>query len=466
MDRREFIIGAGLGALALGGGFYEPKRAQAQAGVIVKPNILVIISDDQPKRRTHRRDILPKIFRRMVDGGIDFELGYATTPLCCPNRSTMLSGLYQHNHKVKQNTSGCFNNAFNNGIFNDSVALRMSRVGYRCGYFGKLLQGTDAQPAYVAPGYDVSAWFNWIGTDQDVREWRFNEYGTIKTYPTEGGFAGSSELITSHVEKFIRGHVSEARTDPFYVSVGYLSPHDPYSPEPEYAHTFDNDPLEIYPNMEGLKPGALSGQQEVQEGKREEMQEIDEGVERIYAALEETGQLANTYVIYVSDNGYMLGEHNKTQKDHPWEESVSIPFIVTGPGVPQGLKSRALVGTVDIAPTLLEIAGLDWSDLDGRSLLPVFGGTIPLGFAWRQKMLIESLNRGWKEIRSESYSYMLQSGTTRVYDMTTLDADPADEYQLVNLTGSPEGALVAAEYQPALERLFVCRGQSCRDAEV
>ena len=95
-------------------------------------------------------------------------------------------------------------------------------------------------------------------------------------------------------------------------------------------------------------------------------------VRRVMDALAETNQLKNTFVFYLTDNGYLLGEHGLHKKNIPYEEASRTPFIVRGPGVRSGFKSSVMVSHTDLPPTLLDLAGAFWADLDGRSLVPVF----------------------------------------------------------------------------------------------
>ena len=124
------------------------------------------------------------------------------------------------------------------------------------------------------------------------------------------------------------------------------------------------------PWLRRLPPQDRDRMRRVYEGKLEELQDLDDQIGRVLDVLWRTGQLARTWIFFVSDNGYLLGEHRLVHKEQPYEESAGIPFVVRGPGVRRGVRG-ALVSQVDLMPTTLDIAGLDPDavrDLDGRSM--------------------------------------------------------------------------------------------------
>ena len=123
--------------------------------------------------------------------------------------------------------------------------------------------------------------------------------------------------------------------------------------------------------LRDLPPQDRRKMQKIYEGKLEELQDVDDQIGRVLDALRDTGQLRRTWIFFVSDNGYLLGEHRLLSKSQPYEEAAAIPFVVRGPGV-EPATVDALVSQVDLMPTTLDIAGLDpdtGRDLDGRSML-------------------------------------------------------------------------------------------------
>jgi arylsulfatase A-like enzyme len=196
---------------------------------------------------------------------------------------------------------------------------------------------------------------------------------------------------------------------------------------------------------------------------------VDEQVAEIVRSLRETGQLSNTMIMFVSDNGWQQGEHRITgDKFLPYEESLRVPMILRGPGVPAGRTIEGQVANIDFAPTLLDAAGAEAGrTMDGVSLLPaarkpkrrpdralaieaphpLFAGAIPIN-AW---------DRPYKGVRTDRYTYVLwtETGEEELYDRR------ADPYQLQNVAAAPANASVKAELAAKLEKLDDCRGEAC-----
>ena len=183
-------------------------------------------------------------------------------------------------------------------------------------------------------------------------------------------------------------------------------------------------------------------------------------VRRLMDALAQTNQLKNTFVFFLTDNGYLLGEHGLHKKNIPYEEASRTPLIVRGPDLPSGSESSVLVSHVDLPPTLLDLAGAFWADLDGRSLVPVFskGGERPV--AWREEVFVEDLGRGWNMLRTPGWAYVeWDDGQKELYDMY------ADRHQLHSLHANPDKADLIARLSARLDALKVCSGDSCRTSD-
>ncbi len=143
------------------------------------------------------------------------------------------------------------------------------------------------------------------------------------------------------------------------------------------------------------------------EGKLEELRDVDDELRDLMGLLADTGQLDNTVIMMVSDNGYLLGEHRLFQKKQPYEESTGIPFVVRGPGFAAGTSPKALVSQVDLMPTTLAAAGLDpdaHRALDGRSMLE----NLRSGdwSNWRRRLLSEDPKAGWAQLREGDLAYI------------------------------------------------------------
>jgi N-acetylglucosamine-6-sulfatase len=179
-------------------------------------------------------------------------------------------------------------------------------------------------------------------------------------------------------------------------------------------------------------------------------------------ALERTGQLDRTFVLFMTDNGYLLGEHRITGKVVPYEESIRTTFAVRGPGVPAGVTDTHLVANTDLAPTFADLAGAQApADADGRSLIPLLSVDPPDG--WRQALLLEAYTSEgalrWEGVRTPRYTYVeYPNGEKELYD------NQADPYQLESLHRTAEPSLLK-DLQDQLEALRDCSGEGCRAAE-
>jgi arylsulfatase A-like enzyme len=210
------------------------------------------------------------------------------------------------------------------------------------------------------------------------------------------------------------------------------------------------------------------------------LQAIDDMVESIVAALGETGQLDNTYVIYTSDNGFHMGEHRLIAgKDTPYEEDIRVPMVMRGPGVPVGHRLDAMVVNIDLAPTFAEIAGIEAPDfVDGRSFLPLLQDRER---PWRESFLIERRKLEEQLVRQSKYNGLTPeeldqaavfngirtrelvyveygSGERELYDLAQ------DPHQLANLADEADPVLVSA-LSARLVVLAECTGARCRELE-
>ena len=405
-------------------------------------NVLWIITDDQMRSTLRTMD---KTWRRLVRKGVHFRRGYSAMPLCGPARATMLSGMYPHNH-------GCSSNMTHppfvaQGHDRDTVATRMQAAGYDTGYFGKYMNGLAQDPTYVAPGWD-----RWVALlDGMIDDPRVNVDGTVRTV---GGQLEFDRFAAKRLRRFIRRH----DTEPWFAVLAPTAPHGPYTPSRKHADDFDGvrwDPVSSNEAdmsdkptwLRDLPPQDRERMRRIYEGKLEELQDVDDQVAKVLDVLRETGQLRRTWIFFVSDNGYLLGEHRLMHKSQPYEEAAGIPFVVRGPGVePRAVD--ALVSQVDLMPTTLAVAGLDpdaGRELDGRSMLePLRSGDWS---GWRRRLLVENTHLQWAMLREGSSAYVehLDEAEHELYD---LDRDPhqldsirdTDVTELARRTGVLAGA--------------------------
>jgi N-acetylglucosamine-6-sulfatase len=373
-----------LVALGAGDAGYLADAATAQGKK--RPNIVVVMTDDQ---RQDDLQVMNRVRTRLVDKGVTFDNYYATFPLCCPSRVSFLTGQYPHNHGIVSNLppDGGFQ-AFGNDEATLPVALR--QAGYRTGFVGKYLNGygsSTRDASYVPPG-----WKEWYGSLKNrMIDFSMNQNGDRVGY--HGRLAYATDVEARLAKSFIRR--SAPRKKPFFLTLATRAPHvetgvdaklDP-RPAPRHRGTFRGIQLPSSPSINeanvGDKPSFVPNEPLSDErlerlrlqhrARRESMLAVDDAVGAVIRQLRRSEEMAKTWIFLVSDNGYLLGEHRLDSKTRFYEEAASVPLIVRGPGVEDGGKRHQIVGNVDLAPTILELAkavpavGMA---IDGRSLLP------------------------------------------------------------------------------------------------
>jgi N-acetylglucosamine-6-sulfatase len=412
---------------------------------------------------------MPRTQDKLVSEGTVFRHAIISDPICCPSRATVLTGKYSHNHGVLANTApeggaAKFREA---GRDEDTIATRLKAAGYRTGYFGKYLNGTSG--TYVPPGWD--RWFGFVGDVNESESYDVNSDGQRRTFDRDEH--NETALVRDRARTFVENNADT----PWFAIVAPHAPHGPYFPPDRHLHDYDNVHLPESPSFDeedvsdkprevrrapGLSDEDRKELRKDYEGKLETLQAVDDLVGALVGALERTGQLDRTFVLFMTDNGYLLGEHRITGKVVPYEESIRTTFAVRGPGVPAGVTDTHLVANTDLAPTFADLAGAQApADADGRSLIPLLSVDPPDG--WRQALLLEAYTSEgalrWEGVRTPRYTYVeYPNGEKELYD------NQADPYQLESLHRTAEPSLLK-DLQDQLEALRDCSGEGCRAAE-
>lgn len=367
-----------------------------------KPNVVVIMTDDQWYESLA---YLPHTRELIGDAGVSFDRAYASTPLCCPSRSTFLSGQYAHNHGVRHNVLPQGGYARLDEA--NTLPMWLQRAGYVTSHIGKYPNGYG-QPdeTHVPPGWD-----EWRGSVDPAtyRMWgyRLNENGVLRTYgdpEVEDPKLYQSDVYRDKGADFITRQARAGK--PFFLSLSFLAPHQEAPsvratrqhtlepeigpgprPAPRHAGAFAQAPfprdpsigetdltdkpafLQAYPKLDKSTSKAIEASYR---GRLESLLAVDEAVRTLVDTLKAARQLDNTYLIFTSDNGFFFGEHGiPTGKFLPHEASAHVPLLMRGPGIPAGGHSDELTTIADVTAT---ITGLTRArptlPLDGRSLLP------------------------------------------------------------------------------------------------
>jgi N-acetylglucosamine-6-sulfatase len=470
--------------------------APAAAGA-ERPNVVVLMTDDQTVADL---EAMPRTQALLGAGGVTFDRSYVSYPLCCPSRATFLSGQYAHNHNVL----GLHPPTGGYGRFDafESLPVWLQRAGYQTAHVGKYLNGYGSDtPADPPPGW--SDWYGAVGAST-YRMWGFtlNQNGESRTYGApfdEDPLNYQTDVLASKAVELIERRPGEAK--PLFLSVGFLAPHHESGgvrgatgrivrAAPRHAGSlatkffrgppgFNEKDVSDKPFFVRRRPRlgrvGITRIAANYRARQESLLAVDDAVTEIVAALREAGELDNTYLLLTSDNGFMQGEHRvPSGKMLPYDPSTQVPLLLRGPGLPADEVSQALVGNVDLAPTILEIAGaFSTKPLDGRSLLalarePALEPRRALLHETGGQRFVRRIDqdtigvppirelRSYRAVRTARWLYVeYRGGMRELYD---LDQDP---HQLRSLHRDPDYSRREARLARRLARLARCVGPAC-----
>jgi N-acetylglucosamine-6-sulfatase len=416
-------------SLALLAGALQPPMPAAGAG---QPDVLVIYTDDQSARTLAA---MPIVRDQLVAKGTRFPNGFVTNPLCCPSRASLLTGTYNH-------TNGVYNNHGADGLaaFDDSstIATWLDQAGYRTGLFGKYLNGYGDIAPYTPPGWD--RWFAF--TQPGYYGFKVDDDGTIVAYDQP---AYSTSVVANRVEDFIRNTPSGT---PLFAYVAPYVPHNPAEPAQQDLHTWDSLPRwrpRSYDEKDvSDKPGWVRHlphltrtiKRLIDRQRRRQfdaLTSLDREIGGILQALEDTGRIHNTLIVFASDNGYLWGEHRIWGKNVAYDASVRVPYVVRYDPLTSGTENEAIALNIDIAPTAADMAGVASPGVDGTSLVPLLDGS---SSSLRSRFLIEHGPGGkapaFCAVRSVDALFVRY--TTGAEEFYNYKADP---WELRNRAGAP-----------------------------
>ena len=459
---------------ALGGA----ARDQAVSAPAPKPNVLVVMTDDQTVESLR---VMANVQRLLAERGTTFTNSFVSYALCCPSRATFLTGQYPHNHGVLGNQAP--NGGFYKLDSSNTLPVWLQRAGYFTAHVGKYLNGYGTRnPREIPPG-----WNDWQGS-VDPSTYRFygytiNENGTPRAYGNDPA-SYQADVYTEKALALIRARAPQ--TQPFFLSLAYLAPHsggpreadDPANqatpvPAPRHRNRFASEPLPQPPSLNEAdvsdKPAAMRSRPlvgprrlaAIRENYRQRLESllaVDEGVARIVGELERLGELDRTLIVFTSDNGFFHGEHRvPAGKVLLYEPSIRVPLIVSGPGAGRGRNSAVPVSNIDLAPTIAAVAGATpGRRLDGRSLLPLLRDP---GIGWGRELLIEREPgaANFAALHTPRYVYAEHaSGERELYDLRI------DPHELQSRHADPAYDALRARLARRLADLRRCVGDACR----
>ncbi len=456
----------------------------------VRPNIVVVLVDDLRFDEFHAGGHpyleTPNIDRLATDGAL-FVNAFHAVPLCSPNRATLLTGQYPSRHGIIDNVA---RDLASHHL--ETFNIPLQRSGYRTAFLGKWHMGNDATPR---PGWDYWSAMRGQGSSTDPELF---EEGSLRKVP---GY--TTDLLTDRAVAFIR----REHAKPFLVYLAHKAVHpdvvqrndgslDPesdrgYIPAPrdegrykdrmfprrqlqsEVAADLDGKPV-IRQALARLPaaPTTATGEhqhrvapwtgEETIRRRAEMIRGVDQSLGRIMSTLDSLQLLDKTVIVLSSDNGFFFGEHGlTTERRLPYEESIRNPLLVRyPPRVPAASRPSGLALTVDLAPTLLEFAGVPiGTQIQGRSLIPLFAGTPS---DWRQSVLVEFytneqpfphlLDMDYRAVRTSRYKYI---HWIKFPDQDELYDLQRDSLERRNVARDPAMAEVRSRMQGELARLVV-----------
>lgn len=390
-----------------------------------RPNFLIIITDDQ---RYDTMEYMPNTQQFIFDQGVTFSSGYVTTPFCCPSRSSILTGMYAHNHNVYVNEDK---------LNFPTMIVDLHKNGYYTGIVGKYLNSWKGEPR---PEFDY--WVSFFG-------------GTVPNYYDPNlNVNGKWEKKTGYITYLFKDYVFEflegaaAQRKPFLLYFAPNAPHAPYTPLKEDKGLYADLPPVSYPNYNEAdisdKPASISNKPlltgedaaQIENTRLRQIQtlvSLDRSIGEIIQKLKDTGEFDNTVIIFISDNGKHWGEHRMDSKSTAYEESVKVPFAMRYPAlIPTPYIESRLAANIDIAPTIYELSETKMpGTVDGLSLVKLFTPDA----VWRTTLLLEAWpDRGhWTAIHTGQYVYIeTDNDLSEFYDLTI------DPYEMDSRINDPK----------------------------
>jgi len=414
-----------------------------------RPNILLILPDQMRASAMGcdgNAEVKTPGIDRLAAEGIRFKRTYANVPVCCPARSILMTGTYPHV----------------NGMVANDLRLREERVtiaeilrdaGYRTGFVGKWhLDGGPRDPGFVPPGPRRQGFEFWAAYECHHKHFAPDYFRDTPERIVVNKF--EPEASCDFAVEFLK---SQPKDKPFFLTVQMGPPHDPYGAPENYMKLYDAERLtpdaSWQPGSEGrptpktgLRRGPMANRFVPVGGKEEiaayyaAITAIDDQVGRLLATLKETGADQDTIILFTSDHGDMLGDHGMRRKRKPHDESARVPGILRWPArVPKGQVVDTLFSHIDMAPTLLALAGhavpkdMQGADLSRVALGQGTGGPEAVLLQIFVPFNPDGIAKPWRGIITARHTYarykdgpwVLFDHETDPREMKNLAADPA-----------------------------------------
>lgn len=429
-----------------------------------QPSVLVVLTDDQPKGMLAA---MPQVLSQLAAKGVTYDNAVVPTGLCCPSRASLLTGLYSTSTGVFGNTPktyGGYRLFKNYGNEQRTLAVELERLGYVNGLFGKYLNGYSPSTIDTRP----PGWHQFSVFDATHRSGYYRDYSyTVDADPalpveqqigqplqvTGPTSEYSTTKFGSAAERFIREVPADKPVFTMYAPYG---PHSNFSAEAKYRNTglsgtkllddpsFDEDDVSDKPAwVRAIGRSDKAKALNIWMRQTETLRSVDDQVGNLIKALEDTGRLSNTLIVFTSDNGYSHGQHRVFMKNIPYRTVTNVDLIVRYPRTTSAAVDSTLsTANVDVAATILSTVGAPADQLQGRALLRAGNAKNPVQAKADPRKgipLMASIGPrtgidrpaycGWRTLDSMFVEY--STGEQEFYD---LQRDP---FELVNRAADP-----------------------------
>lgn len=368
----------------------EPVGAVGSVGNALppkKPNILFILTDDQTIDQIE--NAMPHLNNR--HDWVRFDNATINTPLCCPSRTTILSGQFTHHTKIHYLDGWKFDDT-------NTLPRWLERGGYETGLFGKYLNGYTVKKGYHIPkGWDQ--WHAFVPKDEYAKingayyDYKLNDNGHIHYHGNDPDDY-STTVLGDKAADFIRRSAHD--DTPFFAYYAPYATHGPRTPAPGDEHLYDDYPIEHSPAYDEADvsdkpawvrrlPPQSGGADASLRSSYETATEADRQIQHLITTLKRTGQWDDTVVVFMTDNGYSFGDHRWHTKRNPYERVTQTPFYMHIPGVSERHVAEP-ISNADVAATFSDLADVTpGRPQDGQSVLPLVYG---LADDWRSGSLV------------------------------------------------------------------------------
>jgi N-acetylglucosamine-6-sulfatase len=457
------------------------------------PNIVVIMTDDQED--TGSMAYMPKTHALLAEKGVTFANSFVNLPLCAPSRASFFTGQSAHNTGIKANNPvdgggwGGFKDKEKNAL-----PVWLKKAGYRTALIGKYLNRYGQESTFgsllswagsylntsftgpnignpedwVPPGWDL--WYAFTSSRARYYDYAINENESIKTFGSSPGDY-STDVLKARAVRFIQEQTGAA--DPFFMLVATKAAHAQGKcaippPQDENAFKTVSFPFDIAAKKKGSASDSKSAHGESKadfekcyRAELQSLQSVDDLVVSTVDALQSSGKLDDTVIIYTSDNGFLFGQHGSMGKSAPYEEAIRVPLVMRGPGIPANQTRSQLVNNLDLVATIVELAGASPRVvLDGRSLKPLFAD---VNAPWRSAIAFESPSAHFMSpsgrytgVRTVTRKYIkFENGKEKLYDLA------ADPHESKSRAGRKSYAGDLGELRSLNDKLRSCAGETC-----